>query len=127
MQARSSDFLATANEHRAIAQAVLAAELRPRAYQWVAVIAFYAAVHYVNAYLWEKRQIEPRDHTERLLLVSMSADLRAANQAYDRLQNVAYRARYVPRFRLAHQEAARLVAQDLADVRQAVLVALAET
>lgn len=43
----------------------LSPNMQPPPFDWAVVAAFYAAVHYVNAYLREKQRYEPRDHAGR--------------------------------------------------------------
>lgn len=53
------------------------------------VVAFYAAVHYVNAYLWEKVRTEPQDHKQRTGYVRDTPVLKRCLFAYRRLSRVA--------------------------------------
>jgi hypothetical protein len=91
---------------------------------WQSVVAFYAAVHYVNAYLWEIRRYSPPDHRSRNLLVDGDPLLRPCSGEYGRLLDAGYRARYVPEFRLSGQDARGLIDVDLELVRQTVRQAL---
>lgn len=121
MDETTRDHLITAAENRDYAlrihddDAVLAVDRR-----WAAVAAFYAVVHYVNGYLWERQQFEPRDHNERSLFVSTERELRGVNASYHRLRRIGYNARYVPRTRISSIELADLLA-DLEAIRAAVL------
>jgi hypothetical protein len=101
--------------------------VRPPAFEWAAVIGFYAAVHYVNGYLWEVRRYEPPDHESRNRLVRGDPGLRPCLDAYDRLLEAGFRARYVPGFRLLEQHARELVDVDLGEVRRVVQGALGLT
>lgn len=118
------DHLATAAENRDFAlrihgnDAAQAVDLR-----WAAVAAFYAGVHYVNGYLWERQQLEPGDHNERSMFVATVRELRGVNANYHRLRNGGYDARYVPRTRISRTDLADLLT-DLEAVRVAVLNAL---
>jgi hypothetical protein len=50
----------TAERNREIALAHLitqAHSVQPPAFEWATVIAFYAAVHFINGYLWEFRRV----------------------------------------------------------------------
>jgi hypothetical protein len=92
--------------------------------EWAAVIAFYAAVHYVNAYLWEIRRYTPPNHQSRNYLVDGDSVLTQCRHEYRRLLNAGYSARYVPVFRLQDQDARDLIEGDLGLVRQTVRAAL---
>jgi hypothetical protein len=74
------------------------AEETPQAGRWAIVVAFYAVVHDVNAYLWERLRIEPRSHEERSRFVGTVADLRPFFAVYQRLLELGFQARYVPTF-----------------------------
>jgi hypothetical protein len=91
---------------------------------WSAVIAFYAAVHYVNAYLWEMRRYAPPDHGSRNQIMTRDSVLNQGRFQYRRLLDAGFRARYVPNFRLSEQDAHRLIDIDLERVRETVRGAL---
>jgi hypothetical protein len=119
--------LQTAERNRGLALAHLHAQpvtTLTLPHVWQTVVAFYAAVHYVNAYLWEIRRYTPPDHRSRNLLVDGDPMLRPCSGEYGRLLDAGYRARYVPNFRLAEQEAHDLIEVDLELVRQTVRGAL---
>jgi hypothetical protein len=118
--------LAVADENRLFAEALIVAELRPAPFRWVPVVAFYAAVHYVNAYLWEKRQIEPTSHSERNHFVNMAADLRPIAIHYARLEDAAFRARYLTGYRSSRETAHRHVATNLSAIQRQVVPLLVE-
>ena len=42
------------------------------------MVAFYSAVHYVNAYLWATRHLAPNNHQERSDAFHVEADVRQA-------------------------------------------------
>ena len=92
--------------------------------EWAAVVAFYAAVHYVNAYLWETRRYEPRDHRARVNAVGQDRVLRAAYRSYMGLRTLAFQSRYHPSFRPTHADAEYAVGNDLAQVERTVQAAL---
>lgn len=130
MEWQTERHIQTAERNRAVALAHLntqAHSVRPPAYEWAAVIAFYAAVHYVNGYLWEVRRYEPPDHQSRNLLVRGDPGLRPCQQHYERLLAVGFRARYVPGFRLLEPAARELVEVHLGEVRRVVRDALGLT
>ena len=119
-----------AERNRTVALAHLntqAHSVRPPAYEWVAVIAFYAAVHYVNGYLWEVRRYAPPDHESRNLLVRGDPVLGSCHDQYRRLLDAGFRSRYVPGFRIVEQEARELVEVHLSAIRRIVREALGLT
>ena len=127
MEQLTERHLETAERNRGIALTHLTAQpvtiqTLPRA--WSAVIAFYAAVHYVNAYLWEIRRYAPPDHGSRNRVIAGDPVLRRCRFQYRRLLDVGFRARYVPNFRLAEPDAQRLIDGDLDLVRETVRGAL---
>jgi hypothetical protein len=124
---RTERHLQTAERNRLIALAHLSAQpaaVRPPAFEWVAVIAFYAAVHYVNAYLWEIRRYMPPDHDSRNRLLNGDAVLRSCRGEYSRLFDVGFKARYQPGFRLSEEGVRELLDEDLETVRRTVRTAL---
>lgn len=130
MERLTDRHVQTAERNRAVALAHLdtqAHSVRPPAYEWAAVIAFYAAVHYVNGYLWEIRRYEPPDHVSRNHLVRGDSGLRPCLSRYERLFEVGFRARYVPGFRLLEPAARELVEIQLGEVRRVVRDALGLT
>ena len=124
MQAQTDLHLTTAAANRAFATTLATSpnsgvtELR-----WAAVIAFYAAVHYVNGYLYERLVLEPSTHDERNTFVVTISDLRSVAANYGTLQDIGYRARYLAGFRITRQQVAALL-DDLEAIRVAVLAAL---
>ena len=131
MEPRTRAHLARADHHRDVALALIgpvAASLtRPPPLDWAVVAAFYAAVHYVNAYLWETQHWDPGTHQQRAAAVTRTAALRAAAHEYRWLMDLAYQARYVPHFRESRTDIEGAVLSDLEQVRRAVLGALGLT
>ena len=128
MEPRTDAYLATAERNRQLAQALTqpsaASLVHPLPLEWAVVVAFYAAVHYVNAYLWEWRHYEPRNHNDRENAISRAVALRAAATAYRRLRSLAHYARYTPLFqpgRPTSEAAVRTHVEQVAEtVRQAL-------
>ena len=130
MERQTDRHIQTAERNRVIASAHLdtqAHSVHPPAYEWAVVIAFYAAVHYVNGYLWEVRRYEPPDHESRNLLVKGDPVLRACHEEYRRLLDAGFRARYVAGFRMLEQGARDLVEIDFEEVRGVVRESLGLT
>jgi hypothetical protein len=64
---------------------------------WCVVAAFYSAVRYVNAYLYEKHnQYVPRTHTERERLVFTDSLLKRVSIDYRMFKSLSIQARYDP-------------------------------
>jgi hypothetical protein len=127
MERQTHRHIQTAERNRRIASSLLDTEIasiQSSPYEWVAVIAFYAAVHYVNAYLWEARRYAPPDHPNRNHLIDGDPVLRRCRDAYGRLFATGFRSRYVPAFRLPEQDARDLLDVDLEAVRETVRSAL---
>ena len=78
---------------------------------WAIVAAFYSAVHYVNAYLWESGHIEPRNHSERSNSVSNDQYFRAVSARYKLLSRRAYDSRYIPSFTASLVDAQRAMSE----------------
>lgn len=95
--------------------------------RWGIVVAFYAAMHYVNAYLWERRRIEPANHRERESFVVAVSILRPVSNDYLRLFAASYLSRYEPRYRIPSEHERDVLLMNLAAVRVAVLNALQPT
>lgn len=115
----------TAAENREFARALLRSEKPSNVeLRWCEISAFYAAVHYVNAFLWERRQIEPSSHEERTVLVSSVRELRLVSTSYSLLLSAGLDARYRPRYRTHQRRVGTRVDEHLEAIRVAVLNAL---
>lgn len=125
MDERTRQHLLTASENREFALALLqTVDPSNVALRWCDIAAFYAAVHYVNVFLWERRRIEPSDHSERLAYVSSVGDLRANRDRYVTLTSAGFDARYHPRYRTSQQRVGIRVTEDLEAIRVAVVNAV---
>lgn len=125
MDATTREHLTNALENRDFARALLEpSEFGVVAVRWAVVVGFYAAVHYVNAYVWERLRIEPGNHQERGAFISRIADLQPMRRHYIRLQTTAFDARYSAVYRPSSVVVRDLVETDLETVRVAVLRAL---
>jgi hypothetical protein len=124
MEQRTAEHLEKADHHRDVAQALigpLASQIsQPPPLDWAVVAAFYAAVHYVNAYVWEIRHFDPGTHPNRSAAVRAEPVLRPAGQAYLRLQDHGFQARYVATYRPNAQSIRDRVQTDLEAVRRVV-------
>lgn len=126
MRPRTEAHLATAERNHSLAHTLLSSvDIQPPPLEWAVVVAFYAAVHYVNAYLWEKIQYAPRNHGERVKAIDTWAELKAISSSYLVLQDYSFFARYRANFRVSRSDAIGLIQRDLPAVQAAVLCALA--
>ena len=125
---RTRQHLDTAARNQDIARELLnpalPISLQPRPFEWIVVLAFYAAVHYVNAYLWERQRYEPRDHGAREGAIARTHDLQSAYGSYMRLRDLSYRARYRSRYRISRADAEVALRSDLDQVERTVRAAL---
>lgn len=127
MDQKTLDHLRVARRNRDLARALLAqSELAPEPWEWVAVIVFYAAVHYVNAYLWERYHVDPANHGERTYGVRQDSAINSCQIEYDRLRDQGFRARYDERLGVSYQEARELLEIDFRAVEAAVMRALGQ-
>ncbi len=119
-------IFSTGDENRAIAQLLAAQEasIADVARRWAAISAFYAGVHYINAWLWEHLQVEPRDHAERRVFVLTVSTLKPAANAYVRLQDHGYDARYRIGAHISPEKLNELLEGDLRTVRSVVIQSL---
>ncbi len=125
MDPQTRQHLRKALRNRRFAQIVLQSDefgLDPPPYEWAIVVAFYAAVHFANAYLWERLRQEPRNHDERRNMVYMA--LRRMSLAYVHLAGLGWRGRYDPTYRPSRAEAERAIQTDLAAIERAVMAEL---
>src|SRR4051794_29222932 len=117
MEPLTEDHIARAGHNRQLARALVepgaAALPHPPALEWAQVVAFYAVVHDVNAYLWELPRYEPHRHEDRVRAVGRIAALRPASAAYGRLQTLGYDARYRAGYRATRAAAEAAVHTDL--------------
>ena len=127
MDQKTLDHLRVARRNRDLARALLAQNsLAPDPWEWVAVIVFYAAVHYVNAYLWERYHVEPANHAERTYGVHQDPAINACEDEYDRLRDQGFIARYDERLGVSELEARSLLEVDLRAVEATVMRALGQ-
>jgi hypothetical protein len=126
---KTIDHLRIAERNRDLALALLnpsRAGLQPSPWEWVAVMAFYAAVHAVNAYLWETRRFEPSNHAARSSEVRHNLPIRACRFSYQALNRTGYDARYDEQFVLSEQRARVLLEVHYRRVEATVMQALGQ-
>lgn len=89
------DYLSHADRNLEVAGRLAAAPgvSSPISLQWAVVCVFYAAVHYVNAYLESRTGHVPDNHGDRETRISMDMD-EPVDEAYRDLKTVCDNARY---------------------------------
>jgi hypothetical protein len=96
-----------------------AAANQPPLLDWAVVAAFYAAVHYINAFLLETTGQAPTAHGPRRSAMIGTKGARAL-AAYRGLEDLAWQIRYEPRFVLDPQDADHAIRSALETVRRVV-------
>ena len=66
----------------------------PQYGEWEVVALFYAALHYVDAWLADSEEVHPRNHTQRIGMVRSNTALRPISDQYERLYRLSVLARY---------------------------------
>jgi hypothetical protein len=124
LKPRTEAHLARADRNRTVAHTLCdphqTPTLQPPALEWAAVAAFYAAVHYVQAWLWERWGLSPTDHPARRGYVVKLPVLRPILGAYDILADLAFHARYTPTFQPPPAQTRTAVYGRLDDIRALV-------
>ena len=124
MRPRTRDHLDKAARNRRIAIALLdpatTLGVQPPPLDWAVVALFYAAVHYVNAYLWQTRGFASADHRGRQRAVLTAPELRSTAASYLRLRGLADAARYHPRFRPSRSDVEEALRNDLRAVERTI-------
>jgi HEPN domain-containing protein len=114
--------VATATRNRQFAERMLArTNPAPPDLEWAAVAAFYAAVHLVNAYLFELLGLSPSTHEERGGMLARVSDLRRVSAEYEMLRVVAGNARYAPLYTIPAEQLRSLLDTELTAIENAVL------
>ncbi|HYI14935.1 MAG TPA: hypothetical protein VEX37_06070 [Thermomicrobiales bacterium] len=97
MDDRTRDHLWTARANRAYALAIVSDEDASTVERnWAMVAAFYAAMHAINAYVWETARLEPGNHHDRRDIMDRWPILVPICPSYDLLFDHSIRARYKP-------------------------------
>ena len=117
----TQQYIMTADENEAFARRMLNRSSPSRAdLRWAMVSLFYAAVHYVNGYLWEQARLEPKNHEDRSRLINQWPDLSEFHLHYDRLNDAGWRARYSPTARLQRGDVQFLLVTDLQAIKDSI-------
>lgn len=107
MEEQTEQHLAVARTNRRVATEYFTfatsqfATLPAPAIEWTVVIAFYSAVHYVNAYIWETLGREPANHGQRKAIVFADRRLERIAPTYADLQAQSMLIRYGRTFHLS--------------------------
>ena len=124
MQPRTQAHLAKAEAYRAVAQSLAQnPPAQPPVGDWAVVAAFYAALHYVNAFLFETTGEAPEMHPRRRQAMDRTQIARAKRE-YWALEDRAWQVRYTPDYVLGATDLATAVQKDLETVRRVVRAAL---
>lgn len=76
------------------AQLILQSENLEEHADWIVIIAFYQALHCVDAYLVSKEGKQPKSHMKRLEAIRQSAHLRPIYGNFEFMYNASMHARY---------------------------------
>jgi hypothetical protein len=87
---------------------------------WAATVLFYAALHYVDAYLFCVLGVHPSGHGDRDAYVNRVADLKPVRDDYRELKDCCHNARYRPPTRFSETDLAELKDINLAAILNAV-------
>ena len=90
---------------------------------WATVAAFYAALHWVDAFLARESNLHPENHPSRGQVVERTSGLRRIYVQYQRLFVVSLQARYQG-ISFSREEASKLIAEDLAAIKAVVISAI---
>jgi hypothetical protein len=126
---KTVDHLRISARNRDLALALLdpiQAGLQPPPWEWIAVMVFYAAVHAVNAYLWESQSYRPANHGDRRFRIGSSPSLASCSLSYRTLEREGFNARYNETYSLVKQDARRLLDVHFRQVEATVMQALGQ-
>ena len=123
MKPRTREHLLRAEENRLIAQQVISDPASsPGLVRWACVMAFYAAVQYVNAYLVEQMDTLPGTHEERENAMRLfKTALRPILPRYLTLKSKSSAARYDSVSQFTAADVRSLIDNELESVRLAVV------
>jgi hypothetical protein len=128
MKPETQGYLGRADRHRALAYSLLAPAqaglLTPPPLDWALVAGFYAALHYVQAYVWETQHHRAATHDDLRDTIKRTYQLRSIEFQYRQLLDRSWQARYLHEFSVTLQDANGLLTRNLEPIRQLVLNAL---
>ena len=119
MEQRTRNYLSNAGRNQRFAGSLLFQYIQSSSSQppidqppellWSVVAAFYSAVHYVNAYLWEIRRHSPSDHSDREWQIDRDPALRTIAESYGLLKDWSLQGRYDPLPRITDADAQQAI------------------
>ena len=122
MQLRTREHLKQAERNTIFAERLQSAvDSEPSEANLSPVVASYAAVHFVNAVLNERRTFTSGTHTEREFAIARLRDLRPLLSSYTRLKEHGYQVRHSPNHRVSIDTARSLIDVRLRHVQDVVL------
>ena len=123
MKHGTQEYLERANENRLLAERIVAdSDSSPGLLRWASVMTFYAALQYVNAYLFEQWDTAPGNHAEREnAMLLFKTTLRPVVRRYLTLKAKAGNARYQADSQFSANEIRDLLDNELHAIRVAVL------
>src|SRR5438094_543245 len=86
---------------------------------WSAVVAFYSALHWVDALLAHELNVHPSDHRARGNYVQRTTMLRSVRSRYERLFVASLQARYQG-IRFTRNDASAFLTDDLASIKRVI-------
>lgn len=117
----TQSHIATAEENEQFAREVLQQSgPSPPSLRWATVALFYAAVHYMNAYLWEHARFAPSSHQSREALIKRWPDLSQLSDPYQSLKDASLNVRYAPGARIPIGDVQYLLVNDLQIIKNAI-------
>ena len=131
MKAETRGYLDRADRHRSLAHALIAPAqarlLTPPPLDWALVAGFYAALHYVQAYVWETQHYRAGTHDDLRDTIRRTYQLRSIEFQYRQLLDRSWQVRYLHEFSITLQDATDLLTRNLEPIRQVVLNGLGPT
>src|SRR5437016_4201042 len=94
MKPGTTDDIRRAARNQRIAIELVDANLTNKCPDWAVVVAFYAAVRCINAYIWEAVEQTIENHYERRNFVDSAPELLPIASQYANLYNLSIRVRY---------------------------------
>lgn len=117
MEERTRVHLQTASANREYALKILLDDdATTTERNWAAVAAFYAAMHAVNAYLWEVARLEPSNHQDRREIITRWPVIQPLRASYNALFEFSIRARHEPSFAAKRSSLSTAIHRHLARV-----------
>lgn len=84
---------------------------------WAITVLFYTGLHYIDAFLAQRRNIHPTIHKTRDNLVATVVELKPIFNDYSFLKNASFNARYMPPTRFTDRNVDDLENRHLAKIK----------